>query len=447
MNSKKNLKRNLLICLLAGSAVMYTLPLYAATSVIGNGTLPSGGHFVTGGADNNIVIGNNGLQMDITQSGNNAVITWKDFNVGGSATVNFWGPENHNTLNYVNGGNMSQIYGTINANNNGNIFIVNPAGVQIGNSAQINVGSLYVSNKYLNEDKLGAFAGTITPEMINATKTADAALMSLGNINASKVTFEGDGRIVIDSERLKDVAGTEKLTADKIFINTKDENNLVIGYDGYDENNGGSYNTASSTIAIATVNSNGFAQNKGYMWVEDVEQLQDIGESSDTLKGNYALRNSIDGTQANDFTSIGNDTTAFTGKFDGIDYNIFNLNINGENNVGLFGKTDGATISNVTLVGGSITGKDNVGAIVGSANNTTLTNVVNSAAVSGNSNVGGIVGSADDSAIKDAINTGTWMISSFIQRDRRKGLDISCCRDHHRNPRLSQIRSILNPSV
>ncbi|HJA50150.1 MAG TPA: filamentous hemagglutinin N-terminal domain-containing protein [Candidatus Fusicatenibacter intestinipullorum] len=407
MNSKKNLKRNLLICLLAGSAVMYTLPLYAATSVIGNGTLPSGGHFVTGGADNNIVIGNNGLQMDITQSGNNAVITWKDFNVGGSATVNFWGPENHNTLNYVNGGNMSQIYGTINANNNGNIFIVNPAGVQIGNSAQINVGSLYVSNKYLNEDKLGAFAGTITPEMINATKTADAALMSLGNINASKVTFEGDGRIVIDSERLKDVAGTEKLTADKIFINTKDENNLVIGYDGYDENNGGSYNTASSTIAIATVNSNGFAQNKGYMWVEDVEQLQDIGESSDTLKGNYALRNSIDGTQANDFTSIGNDTTAFTGKFDGIDYNIFNLNINGENNVGLFGKTDGATISNVTLVGGSITGKDNVGAIVGSANNTTLTNVVNSAAVSGNSNVGGIVGSADDSAIKDAINTGT----------------------------------------
>lgn len=407
MSKHKNLKRNLLICLLAGSAVMYTLPLHAATSVIGNGTLPSGGHFVTGGNDNNIVTGNNGLQMDITQSKNNAVITWKDFNVGGSATVNFWGPENHNTLNYVNGGNMSQIYGTINANNNGNIFIVNPAGVQIGNSAQINVGSLYVSNKYLNEGKLGAFAGTITPEMINATKTADAALMSLGNINASKVIFEGDGRIVIDSERIKDVDGTEKLTADKIFVNTKDENNLVIGYDGYDENNGGSYNTASEDINIVTVNGNGFAQNKGYMWVEDVNQLQDIGESSDTLKGNYALRNSIDGTQANNFTSIGNDTTAFTGKFDGIDYNIFNLNISGKDNVGLFGKTDGATINNVTLVGGSITGKDNVGAIVGSANNTTLTNVVNSAAVSGKSNVGGIVGSATNSAIKDAINTGT----------------------------------------
>lgn len=404
MNSKKNLKRNLLICLLAGSAVMYTLPLHAATSVIGNGTLPSGGHFVTGGNDSNIVTGNNGLQMDITQSKNNAVITWKDFNVGGSATVNFWGPENHNTLNYVNGGNMSQIYGTINANNNGNIFIVNPAGVQIGNSAQINVASLYVSNKYLNEDKLGAFAGTITPEMINATKTADAALMSLGNINASKVTFEGDGRIVIDSERLKDVAGTEKLTADKIFVNTKDKNNVVIGYDAYKN---GSYANVNNSQELVTLNgSEKLTKAAGYMWVEDVEQLQAINTN---LSGNYALRNSIDATSTEQkgFTSIGSDNDAFKGKFDGIDYNIFGLTIkNGGKNTGLFGYTNNATISNVTLVGGSITGKDNVGAIVGNANNTTLTNVVNSAAVSGDSNVGGIVGIATDTTVEDAINTG-----------------------------------------
>ena len=402
MSRQKNLKRNLLICLLAGSAVMYTLPLHAATSVIGNGTLPSGGHFVTGGNDNNIVTGNNGLQMDITQSKNNAVITWKVFNVGGSATVNFWGPENHNTLNYVNGGNMSQIYGTINANNNGNIFIVNPAGVQIGNSAQINVGSLYVSNKYLNEGKLGAFAGTITPEMINTGKTADAALMSLGNINASKVIFEGDGRIVIDSERLKDVAGTEKLTADKIFVNTKDKNNVVIGYDAYEK---GSYANVKNTQELVTLNgSEKLTKADGYMWVEDVKQLQAIDTN---LGGNYALRNSIDGTQANNFKSIGSNT-AFSGKFDGIDYNIFNLNISGTDNVGLFGKTNGATINNVTLVGGSITGTgSNVGAIVGNANNTTLTNVVNSAAVSGNSNVGGIVGSADGTTVENAINTGT----------------------------------------
>ena len=400
MNSKKNLKRNLLICLLAGSAVMYTLPLHAATSVIGNNTLPTGGSFVHGNGS----ITSAGLEMNVIQNGQNAVIKWGSFDVGGSATVNFSSKgayaNNFNTLNYVNSASASQIYGTINAQG-GNIFIVNPAGVQIGNSAQINVGSLYVSNKYLNESELGDFAGKITPEMINTGKNADAVLMSLGNINAGEVTFEGNGRIVIDSERLKDVAGDNKLTAKNIIVNTNEENNLVIGYDGYDENNN-KYNTASNTN-IATVNGKGFAQNKGYMWVEDVKQLQAIDTN---LGGNYALRNSIDGTQANNFTSIGSNT-AFSGKFDGIDYNIFNLNISGTDNVGLFGKTNGATINNVTLVGGSITGTDsNVGAIVGNANNTTLTNVVNSAAVSGNSNVGGIVGSATNTTVEDAINTG-----------------------------------------
>ena len=408
MNSKKNLKRNLLICLLAGSAVMYTLPLHAATSVIGNGTLPSGGHFVTGGNDSNIVTGNNGLQMDITQSKNNAVITWKDFNVGGSATVNFWGPENHNTLNYVNGGNMSQIYGTINANNNGNIFIVNPAGVQIGNSAQINVGSLYVSNKKFSDDELKKVkADTNVNDFMQGGTLTNAELMSLGNINITNiengnVTFEGNGRIVIDTERIK----KNDVVTDNFIVKTDDVNDVLLGYDAY--NTGAIKNTYAGKDK--TFNDNVLVNGqkpteavKGYMWVEDVKQLQAIDTN---LGGNYALRNSIDGTQANNFTSIGSNT-AFSGKFDGIDYNIFNLNISGKDNVGLFGETNGATINNVTLVGGSITGTgSNVGAIVGNANNTTLTNVVNSAAVSGNSNVGGIVGSATNTTVEDAINTG-----------------------------------------
>ena len=405
MSKHKNLKRNLLICLLAGSAVMYTLPLHAATSVIGNNTLPTGGSFVHGNGS----ITSAGLEMNVIQNGQNAVIKWGSFDVGGSATVNFSSKgayaNNFNTLNYVNSASASQIYGTINAQG-GNIFIVNPAGVQIGNSAQINVGSLYVSSNTLNDSALKNFYNNAGKEkfVLGGTRNADIELMSLGNINANKVTFEGNGRIVIDSERLKDVDGTEKLTADKIFINTKDENNLVIGYDGYDENkNNGSYNIASNSKYIATVNGKNFAQNKGYMWVEDVKQLQAIDTN---LGGNYALRNSIDGTQANNFKSIGSNT-AFTGNFDGIDYNIFGLTIkNGGENTGLFGYTNNATISNVTLVGGSISGSNNVGAIVGSANNTTLTNVVNSAAVSGNSNVGGIVGIATGTTVEDAINTG-----------------------------------------
>lgn len=431
MNSKKNLKRNLLICLLAGSAVMYTLPLHAATSVIGNGTLPSGGHFVTGGADNNILIGNNGLQMDITQSENNAVITWKDFNVGGSATVNFWGPENHNTLNYVNGGNMSQIYGTINANNNGNIFIVNPAGVQIGNSAQINVGSLYVSNKYLNESELGDFNGSNINDLIDFSKTANAELMSLGNINAAtNVTFDGD-RIVLDTDRII-FENTDTTTEPTLNIRTTDSDNIVLGYEAYNEQNGYAdtiNNEKTFKITEMTIDNSDPAHItfseveksiKGYMWVEDVNQLQAIDTN---LDGNYALRNSIDATATSSwnnnegFKQIGTETNnAFTGKFDGLDYNIFGLTINrsNEEDVGLFGVVNGATINNVTLVGGSITGNYRVGGIVGNAigENTVISNATNSASVTGNSQVGGIVGiitgnSDNKSKVNNVINTGT----------------------------------------
>lgn len=441
MSRQKNLKRNLLICLLAGSAVMYTLPLHAATSVVANNALPTlpmvngqikdGYGFVTGGSNTNIVT--DGLQMNITQNDPNAVIKWGSFDVGGSATVNFKGPESgYNTLNYVNaGGSMSQIYGTINANNNGNIFIVNPAGVQIGNSAQINVGSLYVSNSKLTDDALKAVDANNINFDFNAYMKAngahtDAALMSLGNINANNVTFEGNGRIVIDSERITNDANNATFR-----VNTNDAGNVVIGYDAYNEviyNEDGTIKKDKGTYDGKDKNFTGnvFVNGtnpseavKGYMWVEDVEQLQAIDTN---LGGNYALRNSIDATATsswddndNDyinegFKQIGTANNEFTGKFDGLDYNIFGLTINraDENNVGLFGVVDGATINNVTLVGGSITGTgSNVGAIVGRANNTTLTNVVNSAAVSGNSYVGGIVGRAYDSAIKDAINTGT----------------------------------------
>lgn len=87
MSKHKNLKRNLLICLLAGSAVMYTLPLHAATSVIGNNTLPTGENSLT----HNHTFDRGNLEMTITQIGSNGIIKWDSFDVGGSATVNFRG--------------------------------------------------------------------------------------------------------------------------------------------------------------------------------------------------------------------------------------------------------------------------------------------------------------------------------------------------------------------
>ena len=421
MSRQKNLKRNLLICLLAGSAVMYTLPLHAATSVVANNALPQGWDSLT----HNHNITSAGLEMNITQTGGNGIIKWDSFNVGGSATVNFKGDINgYNTLNYVNGANMSQIYGTINANNNGNIFIVNPAGVQIGNSAQINVGSLHVSNKKFSDAELNAVnANTTVNAFMQGGKLTNAELMSLGNINITNikngnVIFEGN-RIVIDTERIKN-DNNKKLAAEKIIVNTSNEKNVVIGYEAYEEING--YKNVDTDTAIATVNNNKFTKADGYMWVKDVEQLQAINTN---LGGNYALRNSIDATgtaswsdsetdlknegflpigihddgKVYEATVDGETKYGFYGNFDGVDYNIFGLTINREdtNNVGLFGVAHDANINNVTLVGGSITGGSVVGSVVGAAlGNTHINNATNSASVTGNTDVGAIVGYSGD---------------------------------------------------
>ena len=421
------LKRQIGLCLAMGVALFSAAPMaFAATSVVANNQLP--GNILS--HIGNVHKDTNGNTMTITQGEQNAVIKWDKFDVGGSATVNFKGPDkDYNTLNYVSGGKMSQIYGTINATygdgiRGGNIYIVNPSGVQIGNSAQINVGSLYVSTKYLDESKFNKFNGNLSV-LFDTTKTpSNAELMSLGNINATKVTFEGDGRIVIDSERLKDTSGHDKLTADKIIVNTGDTGKLIVGYDAYDKTNG-SYAGKNNTDAIATVNGKGFTKANGYMWVEDVDQLQAIDTN---LGGNYALRNSIDATgtasgtgfkpiglDINGKVSVENGKYGFYGKFDGIDYNIFGLTINQSDkvNVGLFGVAHDATINNVTLVGGSITGGSFVGSVVGAAiGNTHISNATNSAAVTGNMDVGGIVGytgdeidNVGDSGVSESVTT------------------------------------------
>lgn len=416
MGRKKSLKQNLLIALLAGSAALYTMPIYAATSVIANNALPSGGEVIAGDFNGNPNSWASGLEMNIHQNSVNGVIKWDSFNIGGSATVNFTADKaNFNTLNYVNSGAASQIYGTINGQG-GNIYIVNPAGVQIGNSAQINVGSLYVSSNTLDDNALTNFYNNANNDgfVLGGTSNADIELMSLGNINANKVTFEGDGRIVIDSERIKDANGAEKLNYQNINITTAKNNtgNIIIGYDAYDENNGyKDVNPDGSGNEIANVTTESgttsFTKADGYMWVEDVDQLQAINTN---LNGNYALRNSIDATETNNFKAIGNDTNAFTGKFDGIGNNIFSLSVNSTGEAaGLFGVTSGAEIRNVNIIGGSISGQNNVGALAGKATNgTVIENVLNTANVTGNGEkTGGIVGSAKNSTLSGLINTGT----------------------------------------
>ena len=140
----------------------------------------------------------------------------------------------------------------------------------------------------------------------------------------------------------------------------------------------------------------GFASGNGSIStpykIADCEQLQNIADNS--LSAYYELNNNIDcsGTASlnsgRGFSPIGDDTTPFTGNFDGKGFAINNItmqradNVYGEDPggadqtyVGIFGKTQNAVLKNITLNDAMIKGYRHVGGLVGYSDNSTISNI------------------------------------------------------------------------
>ena len=410
----------------------------AGNSVVANNMLPSNGNLIAGTIEGGFKA--QGNQMNLHQTTQNAIVTWDSFSIGANATVTIHGEhDNFNMLNYVTGSESSQIYGKLNSyvgdKQGGNIYLVNPNGVQIGNSAEINVGSLHIANKKIDNIDNWNENTDIAKALKQNKAMTNAELMSLGYINASKLVFEGE-RVVIDMDRLSGL-DTNKSDALTIVSKPYDDKSESVGDNRkYDivlgsstpkkaaewgkymvftdvSDNGGTMDTTTSTSWHGTTNvGNPDAPNQtiaeffSYRWIKDGKELENIGKKQYWGMGDhYALRYSIDLTGSNQ-TPIGNTKdNAFKGKFDGLDNSIFGLSINNSDNkyaaTGLFGFTDGAIMGNVTLIAGNDGisvqgGSTDTGAFIGHAVNTTVKGVNSTLKVSGKNNVGGIIGYAED---------------------------------------------------
>lgn len=405
----------------------------AGNSVVANNMLPGNGKQgdviagnIEGGFNGSWTQGN---QMNLHQTTQNAIVTWDSFSIGANATVTIRGDhDNFNMLNYVTGSESSQIYGKLNSyvgdKQGGNIYLVNPNGVQIGNSAEINVGSLHIANKKIDNINTWNENTDIAKALKQNKAMTNAELMSLGYINANKLVFEGE-RVVIDMDRL---SGLDTTKADALTIVTQPYDGKSVGDNRkYDVVLGsstpknaqewGKYiefaDNATGASWQGTVQAgNPDAPNQSvtefftYRWIKDGKELENIGKKQGWGMGDhYALRYSIDLT-GSDQTPIGTTKeNAFKGKFDGLDNSIFGLSINNSDNskgkaTGLFGFTDGAIMGNVTLIAGndgvSIQGGNtDTGAFIGHAVNTTVKGVNSTLKVSGKNNVGGIIGYAE----------------------------------------------------
>jgi filamentous hemagglutinin family protein len=108
---------------------------------------PQGGTVQAGAA----TIQQSGPRTRITQSTHRAVIDWRAFGVGANEQVAFLQPSRQSaTLNRVNGDQLSSILGRIDAT--GQVFLVNPHGIVIGNGAQINVGGFVASTANISNE-------------------------------------------------------------------------------------------------------------------------------------------------------------------------------------------------------------------------------------------------------------------------------------------------------
>ena len=365
--------------------------------------LPVGGMSVGGTAT--ISESNGNMTIAGTASGN--LLTWVDFSIASEERVDFTGE--HTYLNYVTGHAASDILGTLAGQ--GTIYLVNPNGIHIGDGALIDVGTLYLSTADLTghldsfDNALSAVNGdtSFAGDVVNkGTLKAAQSIMVEGN----NITFKNVADVTAENVALKSVGG-------EIHLGSADGT--------------GDYTNTTGTKYL-------------YKLVGNKEELTSI---KDGLDRNYMLKNDI---EVGEISPLGD----FTGKFDGLNYALQNININSNAAyVGLFSKNSG-TIENLVLSGGSVTGSitgnffgygqddsQSVGALAGQ-NTGIIRYVSNGNSVRGNisgqfkigySNtatqyVGGLVGeNAADGKILASSNTGsvTGSIEANYQNKNKLG--------------------------
>ena len=367
-----------------------------------------------------------GMQtLNITSNSDNNVIGWKDFSIEKNHTVQFdSGTQTHNYLNVVTGKVTSHIDGNITGGKN--VYIANTNGVIFGGTASVNVGNLYVTTRDVDVTAIGnAVAGGATlasqeGSIINTTaaaapNTAKAEIVSLvdgagHSVNANKIVLEGQSVRILNSDAVK-ATNTEATGGVQISVSADTKK---FGNSGTEAERAKGYiHVGSAAGGAAPASYHGNIAVDGFKLVGTAQELKDM---KNDLTGNYMLKSNINlAATTPHHTPIGNGTTPFTGKFDGMFKEVENMPLGAgtaTDYAGLFGNVSGATIMNVGIKNANLSALNYGGAVVGKAENSShIFNVYNeSASMIGSTtanatDAGGIVGKLDNSTLDTAYNT------------------------------------------
>jgi surface protein len=138
--------------------------------------------------------------------------------------------------------------------------------------------------------------------------------------------------------------------------------------------------------------------------------FDDLDDNADGNKYNDPDDASASGMNQG-FSPIGTSSIPFSGSFSGQGFTIAGLFISRatNNNTGLFGFVDGATIEGLQLSNVQISGADATGALAGCAINAELSAILVSGNIIGTSMTGGLIGKAENTLVSQCIANGSVM--------------------------------------
>ncbi len=125
-----------------------------------------------------------GVDAQIQQLTDKAIIDWQSFSIGQRESLRILQPSELSIiLNRVVGGDPSQILGSLSAN--GNVFLINPAGIVFGPASVVNVGGLVASTLGISDEDF--LAGRYTFLQDNSGQLT--AVVNQGKITINKAGF------------------------------------------------------------------------------------------------------------------------------------------------------------------------------------------------------------------------------------------------------------------
>jgi filamentous hemagglutinin family protein len=177
--------------------------LISITTMMAN---PSGGNIISG----DVVINQSGNTLNINSNSDKSIIQWDDFSIANGEITNFNLPNASSAvLNKVVGLNQSFIDGILNSN--GNIFLINPNGIIIGQSGMINVNSFIGSTLNMSNDDF------LSGNNMNFVGDTNAYIINNGTINAlgSAIlianVIENNGTINANETYLREAEGNSTI--------------------------------------------------------------------------------------------------------------------------------------------------------------------------------------------------------------------------------------------